>query len=65
TTTIPMLPPQKSLFDMKIRVFLDACKNGTPSPIPSDQIIINQAIIDGINKSAKLKKEIEIVIPEI
>ena len=63
TTTVPILPPQKSLFALKIRAFLDACKNGTPSPISSDEIIINQAIIDGINRSAKLKKEIAIEIP--
>ncbi len=63
TTTVPILPPQPSLFALKIRAFLDACKNGTPSPISSDEIIINQAIIDGINRSAKLKKEIEIEIP--
>ena len=32
---------------------------------PGDTIIINQAIIDGIAKSSKLGKEIEIEIPEI
>jgi len=53
------------LFDQKIRSFLDAIKNGTPSPVPSSQIIYNQAIIDGINLSAKAGKEVEIEIPEI
>ena len=54
-----------SLWNQKIRSFLDAVKNGTPSPIPSWQILINQAIIDGINKSAALGREIEIEVPEI
>jgi len=50
---------------MKIRSFLDAVIEGTASPIPSSQILYNQAIIDGINKSAELGREIEIEIPQI
>lgn len=52
------------LFDRKIRSFLDAVKNNTPAPVPSSQIIYNQAIIDGIFKSAEAGREIEITIPE-
>ena len=55
----------KDPFNMKIRYFLDAIKNGTPSPIPSSEIIYNQAIIDGIFRSAELGEEVKIVIPEI
>ncbi len=64
-TEIPIIKDKTSLFEKKIRTFLDACKNGTPAPVPSSQIIYNQAIIDGIAKSAKLGREIEIEIPEI
>lgn len=65
-TVIPVLPgPKNGLFYEKVRTFLDAVKNGTPSPIPSSQILYNQAIIDSINKSAELGKEIEVEIPEI
>ncbi len=66
-TVIPILQNQgkMGLFDKKIRSFLDAVKTGGPSPVPSSQIIYNQAIIDGVVKSAKLGKEIDIVIPEI
>ena len=64
-TVIPVLKTDFNLFDMKIRTFLDAIKEGTPSPIPSSQILYNQAIIDGINKSAELGREIEIKIPKI
>ena len=50
---------------MKIRSFLDACKNGTPAPVPTSQIIYNQAILDGIAKSSEKGCEIKIEIPEI
>ena len=65
-TEFPMLPPSKrGNFYYKMRTFLDAIKNGGESPVPSKEIIINQAIIDSIIKSAKLGKEIEVEIPEI
>lgn len=65
-TTIPLCPPvSKGLFYQKVRSFLDAVKNGGTAPVPTSQILYNQAIIDHIVKSAKLKKEVEIVIPEI
>ena len=64
-TEIPIIKMNEGLFDLKIRTFVDACKNGTPAPVPSSQILYNQAIIDGIAKSAEAGHEIEIVIPEI
>jgi len=54
-----------TLFDKKIRSFLDAIKNGGTAPVPTSQILYNQAIIDGICKSAELGHEIEINVPEI
>ena len=67
-TEIPLIPKKDgapTLWQKKIRTFLDACKNGTPSPVSSSEIIYNQAIIDGIVKSSALGREIEIDIPEI
>ena len=65
-TEFPMIDPgPHSNFYLKIRSFLDAVKNGGEAPIPSKEIIINQAIIDGINKSSELGKEITVEIPEI
>ena len=64
-TVIPTSPMKEDLFDLKIRTFLDACKNGTPAPVPTSQILYNQAILDGIAKSAAAGREIEIEIPEI
>lgn len=65
-TEIPIIPDtSKGLFYEKIRSFLNALKNGTPSPVPSSQIVINQAIIDGIIKSSELGREITVDIPEV
>ena len=64
-TVIPEIDTKDNLFDLKIRTFLDACKNGTAAPVPSSEILYNQAIIDGIAKSAECGHEIEVVIPEI
>ncbi len=54
-----------SLFDRKIRSFLDAVKYGGKAPVPTSQIIYNQAILDGIVRSAKAGHEIELEIPEV
>lgn len=62
---IPLLQNSEPLFYKKIRSFLDAVKEGKSAPIPSSQIIYNQAIIDGIVKSNELGREIEIEIPEV
>ena len=61
-TVIPILhsPGHDGLFDRKIRSFVDAIFAGGPAPIPTSQIIYNQAIIDGIYKSAELGHEIEL-----
>ena len=64
-TKIPILKAPKPLFEMKVRSFLDAVKEGLPAPVPSSQILYNQAIIDGIGRSAALGREIQIEIPEI
>ncbi len=65
-TTIPVCENHgKGLFYKKVRSFLDAILEGGEAPVPTSQIIYNQAIIDHIVKSAKLGKEIEVVIPEI
>jgi predicted dehydrogenase len=42
-----------------------AVREGKPAPIPGEQIVRNQAVIDGILRSAEQKREVEISIPEI
>ena len=51
--------------ERKVRSFLDAILTGGTAPVPTSQILINQAIIDGIAKSAELGEEIRVEIPEI
>ncbi len=66
-TEIPIIPEDKNMgiWYKKIRSFLDACKGIGPIPVPSSQILYNQAILDGIAKSAEVGREIEINIPEL
>ena len=68
-TKIPIIKSKNDVFSglfyKKVRSFLDAIKEGSPAPVPSSQILYNQAILDGICKSAELGREIEIEIPEI
>ena len=65
-TVVPIIQNKgQGLFYKKVRSFLDAIKTGGASPVPSSQIIKNQAILDGIVKSAEAGKEIEIVMPEV
>ena len=64
-TKIPIIETTENIFDLKIRSFLDAHKNGTPAPVPTSQILYNQAILSGIATSSELGREIQLVIPEI
>lgn len=67
-TKIPQIFPaagEPSNFDKKIRTFLDAVKNGGTAPVPSSEILYNQAILDGISKSAAVGHEIKVEIPEL
>lgn len=61
---VPM-KPTSDLFTKKLRSFVDAIKTDGKATVPSSEIVYNQAIIDGIVRSAKLGKEIEINIPEV
>lgn len=54
-----------NLFEKKVRAFVEAILNEGDAPIPTQEIIYNQAIIDGIIRSSKLGCEVEIHIPEL
>lgn len=64
-TSIPEKRNEHDNFYSKIRLFIDAVKYNLPAPVPSAQIIYNQAIIDGIARSAACGREVTIEIPEI
>lgn len=64
-TSIPVQAHQINVFYEKVRDFVVAIKEGKAAPIPGEQILINQAIIDGIQRSAEKGKEVEIYIPKL
>ncbi len=64
-TEVPLLPATTDLWNRKIRSFLDAIITGGKAPVPTDEIIYNQAILDGIQRSSESGHEVEITIPEI
>ena len=62
---VPMKDSNVNCFREKLRSFIDAVKEGGKAPVPTSQIIYNQAILSGICKSAELGHEIELEIPEV
>ena len=48
-----------------LRSFLDAVRDGGKAPVPTEQIIYNQAILDGIRRSAEAGREVTIEVPEV
>ena len=64
-TIIPMIQGKDMNFFNKMRSFLDAVRDGGKAPVPTSQILYNQAILDGIARSSDLGREVEINIPEI
>lgn len=58
-------PKGIDIFKAKVRDFCDAIIEGRPAPISGEEIIYNQAICDGIYRSSKLHKEVEIEIPSL
>lgn len=62
---IPLIDHQVNLFREKVLDFVVAVREGKPAPIPGTEILRNQAIIDGILRSAELRKEVEIDLPNL
>ena len=63
-TIVPLLPETKDLWNKKIRSFLDAAITVGKAHVPTDEIIYNQALLDGIHRSSECGHEVEINIPE-
>ena len=63
STPIPLVEHQLNLFDEKVRDFAEAVRDGRPAPIPGEQILIQQAIIDGVLRSAESRREVAIELP--
>lgn len=65
STPIPLHDAKEDRFFLKCRSFVDAVEQGLPAPIPTSQIIYNQAIIDGIVRSSACGREVAIEIEEV
>ena len=63
-TPIPLTDKGEDRFYLKVRSFVDAILEGKPAPIPTSQIIYNQAIIDGIIRSSESGHEVAVELPE-
>lgn len=59
-TPIPLHDLGEDRFFLKCRSFVDAVQQGLPAPVPTSEIIYNQAIIDGIIRSSESGHEVEI-----
>lgn len=64
-THIPVKQHNVKIFYEKVRDFVQAIQEGRSAPIPGEQIVRNQAVIDGILRSAAEHREVAIEIPEI
>lgn len=64
-TTIPVQEHKVNIFYEKVRDFVVSIKEGKEAPIPAEEILYNQAIIDGVLRSSELGAEVAINIPEL
>lgn len=62
-TPIPLVEHKLNLFHEKVRDFAEAVRDGRPAPIPGEQILIQQAIIDGVIRSSESRREVTIELP--
>ncbi|MBO1911379.1 hypothetical protein J4G37_42145, partial [Microvirga sp. 3-52] len=64
-TIIPLEEHTLNIFDEKVRDFVVAIQEGKPAPIPGEEILVNQAIIDAIFRSSREGREVEVQLPEL
>ncbi|MFD0961020.1 Gfo/Idh/MocA family protein [Paenibacillus chungangensis] len=62
-TPIPRIQHSLNVFEEKVKDFVRAIREDEPAPIPAEEILYNQAIIDGILRSAAINKEVDIDLP--
>jgi len=62
TTTTPQITPwdEIELFEEEIAAFARAIRTGGPSPVPGEQALITQRILDGVYKSGQKGKEVKV-----
>ena len=65
TDTLPQVPRVEDieLFKSENLAFADAIREGKPSPIPADEMLLTNVIIQGLMDSAEAGREVE--MPEV
>ncbi|MCL2351199.1 MAG: Gfo/Idh/MocA family oxidoreductase [Firmicutes bacterium] len=63
-TLIPLRRPSEDRFLSKVKAFCDAVATGGSAPIPTIQSVYNQAIVDGIIRSSRSGREVEVDLPK-
>ncbi len=64
-TDVPKQGPWKDAWFRKVEAFAEALRDGGSAPIPGEDILRSQAILDAIYRSAAAKSEVKVEIPEI
>lgn len=54
------LPEQEDGFVLETRAFLESIRDGAPSPIPPEEIVIQNVIMDALFRSAEAGHEVEV-----
>ncbi len=54
--------PEINAYHAEVEAFVDAIQNGKPSPVPGEQGLALNLILDGIYRSAETGKEVEIAL---
>jgi len=54
------LPAESDRFVLETRAFLEAVRDGTPSPIPPEQVVVTNVIMDALYRSAALGREVAV-----
>ncbi len=67
TTSFPSLPRPEPFSTMMAQVsaFIDAIKQGKPSPTPPEEIMMTNVIMDAIYESARLGREVKCKVPRL
>jgi predicted dehydrogenase len=61
---LSLAPRRVRVFDAKVAAFVEAVRGGAPAPVPAEQGLIVQAVIDGILRSAEVGHEVAVAVPE-
>jgi len=52
-------------FVQEVQFFVEAIRNGTPPPVRPEEALTVQAVLEAIYRSANLKREVQVTIPEV